>query len=267
MTGNGGGIQHTATVTLTVTAGTQLHDLRLAGFSQRAARQSGQLDPHHHRQRRLQRLRSRCPPRAFPAGTTVSFNPTTIAAPGAGSSTMTVTVGARTPTGTYVITVTGSGGGIVRTVTVSLTVTAQVALSWNASTSQGVVGYNAYRSTTSGGPYTKLNSSLISSTSYTDQMVQSGLTYYYVTTAVNSQGLESVILQRSICYRSLTRPRLANGTRDAVCEPANSVFGQPENILLDVHRLQWRHTRTPALYALHSCAEGQRSCRRIDLQN
>ena len=66
-----------------------------------------------------------------------------------------------------------------------------VGLAWTASISS-VLGYNAYRSTTSGGPYTKLNSSLISGTTYNDQTVQSGTTYYYVTTAVNSQGLESV---------------------------------------------------------------------------
>ena len=66
-----------------------------------------------------------------------------------------------------------------------------VFLSWNPSTSQDVIGYNAYRSTVSGGPYTELNSTLITTTNYTDQTVQSGYTYYYVTTAVNSLGLES----------------------------------------------------------------------------
>jgi fibronectin type 3 domain-containing protein len=65
-----------------------------------------------------------------------------------------------------------------------------VALSWNASTSQ-VAGYNVYSSTTVNGPYNKLNSSLVSATSYTDLSVQSGYTYYYLATAVNSQGLES----------------------------------------------------------------------------
>ena len=128
----------------------------------------------------------------MPSGTAVSFNPNPIPAPGSGNSTMTITVGSGTPTGTYPITVTGNGGGVQQNTTLSLTVTALVALSWNASTSQDVIGYNAYRSTTSGGPYTKLNSTLISSTSYIDQPVQSGYTYYYVTTAVNSQGQESV---------------------------------------------------------------------------
>ena len=59
-----------------------------------------------------------------PSGTTVSFNPQTIPAPGSGSSTMSITVGASTPTGTYPITVTGNGGGIQQTATVTLTVTA-----------------------------------------------------------------------------------------------------------------------------------------------
>jgi hypothetical protein len=66
-----------------------------------------------------------------------------------------------------------------------------VDLTWNASTSV-VVGYNVYRGTTSGGPYSKINSSLDGSTAYTDSTVQAGQTYYFVTTAVDSTGAESV---------------------------------------------------------------------------
>jgi hypothetical protein len=66
-----------------------------------------------------------------------------------------------------------------------------VALSWNASTSQ-VVGYNIYRGVTSGGPYTKLNTSANTSTAYTDNSVHNGQIYYYVTTAVDSSNQESV---------------------------------------------------------------------------
>ncbi len=81
----------------------------------------------------------------------------------------------------------------------SITVNAHsVFLSWDASSSQDVIGYNAYRGTSSGGPYTKLNSSLIPSTSYTDQTVQSGYTYYYVTTAIDSQGLESAYSNQAV---------------------------------------------------------------------
>jgi uncharacterized membrane protein len=58
-----------------------------------------------------------------PSGTTVAFNPTSIAAPGNGTSTMTITVGASTAPGTYPITVTGTGGSTTHTTTVTLTVT------------------------------------------------------------------------------------------------------------------------------------------------
>lgn len=67
----------------------------------------------------------------------------------------------------------------------------QVDLSWNPSTS-AVVGYNVYRSGTSGGPYGKINSLPRPTTGYTDNTVEAGLTYYYVTTAVDASGGESV---------------------------------------------------------------------------
>jgi fibronectin type 3 domain-containing protein len=66
-----------------------------------------------------------------------------------------------------------------------------VALSWDASTGSGVVGYNVYRGNASGGPYSKINSALDASTAYTDDTVAAGQTYYYVTTAVDESGDES----------------------------------------------------------------------------
>jgi hypothetical protein len=65
-----------------------------------------------------------------------------------------------------------------------------VVLTWTASTST-VSGYNIYRSTTSGSGFTKLNSSLIASLNYSDTAVQSGTTYFYVATSVDSGGDES----------------------------------------------------------------------------
>jgi hypothetical protein len=70
-----------------------------------------------------------------------------------------------------------------------ITPTYSVGLSWTASTSS-VAGYNIYRGTTAG-QYTKLNSSLDSTTAFTDNTVASGVTYYYAATAVNSSGQES----------------------------------------------------------------------------
>ena len=65
-----------------------------------------------------------------------------------------------------------------------------VALIWNPSSSV-VVGYNVYRSTYSGGPYTELNSSPVLVDTYTDNTVPAGQTYFYVVTAVDASGAES----------------------------------------------------------------------------
>ena len=63
----------------------------------------------------------------------------------------------------------------------------RVTLSWNASTTAGAV-YNVYRRGTSG--IVKLNSMPIAGTSYVDETVQAGETYYYVAKAV--KGTESL---------------------------------------------------------------------------
>ncbi len=67
-----------------------------------------------------------------------------------------------------------------------------VNLNWNASTSPDITGYNVYRSTTSAGPYSKVNTGgLVASTSFADATVAARTTYYYVTTAVNCSNEES----------------------------------------------------------------------------
>jgi IPT/TIG domain len=65
-----------------------------------------------------------------------------------------------------------------------------VTLSWTAGAS-GVSGFNVYRSSTSGGPYARLNSALLSGASFSDNHVQAGQTYFYVATSVNSNNAES----------------------------------------------------------------------------
>jgi fibronectin type 3 domain-containing protein len=64
-----------------------------------------------------------------------------------------------------------------------------VNLSWSPSSSAGIVSYNVYRGTISGGPYTKLTS--VASPGATDSSVSPGQTYYYVVTAVDSSNNES----------------------------------------------------------------------------
>ncbi len=62
--------------------------------------------------------------------------------------------------------------------------------SWVYNGSPAAAVFNLYRSTTTGGPYTKINSLLISGTSYLDTGLTSGVTYYYVVAAVDPAGNE-----------------------------------------------------------------------------
>ena len=53
----------------------------------------------------------------------VSFNPSTIPAPGSGTSTVKVTVGKNVALGDHTLTITGTGGGVTQTTTVTIDVT------------------------------------------------------------------------------------------------------------------------------------------------
>jgi len=66
-----------------------------------------------------------------------------------------------------------------------------VDLDWNDNGEGDLDGYNVYRSTTSGVYTTPLNSSLLSSSDYTDNSVVNGTTYYYVVKAVDTSSNES----------------------------------------------------------------------------
>ncbi|MGB7727463.1 MAG: choice-of-anchor D domain-containing protein [Candidatus Acidiferrum sp.] len=100
---------------------------------------------------------------------------------------------AGTTTGGIAILSNASNGG---SITVPVTGTGVVAtrvvkLQWQPSRSTGVIGYYVYRSTVSGGPYTKVVSAPNAGTSYSDSNVISGAEYYYVVTAVGADGNES----------------------------------------------------------------------------
>lgn len=106
---------------------------------------------------------------------TVTFNPTAAGTLSANISFFTSTSSSTTET------VSGTGATIQHIVN----------LSWNPSTSTSVMGYNVYRGTAATGPYSQVNPSLNASMDYSDSTVKSGQTYYYVTTAVDSSGVES----------------------------------------------------------------------------
>jgi hypothetical protein len=66
----------------------------------------------------------------------------------------------------------------------------KIKLTWTQSTSPNITTNNVYRSTVSGGPYALVRS-IAATTSNTDSGLTTGTTYYYVVTAVDSNGVES----------------------------------------------------------------------------
>lgn len=114
----------------------------------------------------------------------------------AGQSTAFSVVFAPTTAGTLsgTATVVSNASNSPTTVALSGTGTTPlshtVALNWTPS-STSFAGFNVYRGSQSGGPYTKVNTSLIASTSYADTTVTSGSTYYYVATEEDTSGVES----------------------------------------------------------------------------
>ena len=104
---------------------------------------------------------------------TVAFSPTSSV-----PYTASITVTSNAVAGPQVFLVSGRGASH------------SVSLSWRASTSP-VAGYNIYRSTVPGGPYTKQTPGLLPGTAWRDTSVAAGQRYYYVVTAVDLSGQES----------------------------------------------------------------------------
>lgn len=125
---------------------------------------------------------------ALPAGVTTEVSSTTTSLLLTGTPTTAAT-------DSFVVQVTGCG---VHSADASFNVVIQgtstpdyvVDLSWSASTSGDVAGYNVYRGP-NGTTWSKINSSLVGPTLYSDSTVASGTKYYYATTAVNASGDES----------------------------------------------------------------------------
>lgn len=107
---------------------------------------------------------------------TVGFAPKT-----SGSAAGTLTIRSNAQNGTLTVPLAGTAGTAA---------SHSVALSWTGPGSQ-IAGFNVYRSTVSGGPYSKINGALVVPTNYSDQTVVSGTTYSYTVTAVATNGAES----------------------------------------------------------------------------
>jgi hypothetical protein len=117
-------------------------------------------------------------PFTIPAGQSVAFN-VAFKPTGSGTVSGSLSFASNAASSQTLESLTGIGA----------TAQYSVNLSWNASS--GVVGYNLYRSTTSNGAYTKINSTVDANTAYTDSAVAAGRVYYYEATSVSSAGQES----------------------------------------------------------------------------
>jgi O-glycosyl hydrolase len=107
-----------------------------------------------------------------------------------------------------------------------------VVLDWNDNNESDLAGYNVYRSTTSGVDYNKLNSSLLSSSTYTDTNVVNGTTYFYIVTAVDTASNESDGSDEV----SATPSDPAAGTGAILCEWWTGITGTAvSDLTLDVN--------------------------------
>jgi fibronectin type 3 domain-containing protein len=102
--------------------------------------------------------------------------------------------------GTYnaIITVTASGSTnspvqIPVSLTLSTTTTNAASLIWNANTDTNLAGYNVYQATSSGAYTTPVATVPKPATSYTVTGLKTGTTYFFVITAYNSAGVESLL--------------------------------------------------------------------------
>jgi hypothetical protein len=122
-------------------------------------------------------------PATIPAGQstpfTVTFSPQIA---GAVNAALTFSSSAQPATTTETLTGTGTAASMH-----------SVNLSWNASTSSNIAGYNIYRAVFASacGSYAKVNSVLNTSTLYTDSSVVNGTSYCYASTAVDTNNEES----------------------------------------------------------------------------
>jgi hypothetical protein len=132
---------------------------------------------------------------SLPMGIASGALPAGVGAKASSTTTSLNLTGTPTTAATYSFTVkvTRCHGGtsqMAYKVVIQASANHVVDLSWNASTSSNVTGYNLYRSL-DGATWNKINASLIPSTLYADSTVANGSTYYYAATAVDIYGHES----------------------------------------------------------------------------
>jgi hypothetical protein len=129
----------------------------------------------------------------LPSGVTASFTPTSIAAPGSGSSTLTFTASSTATTGTFNTTVTATGGGLTHTTTIPLTVNAATSPNFTISASPASLSVAAGGSGTST-ISTTVSGGFNSAVSLSASGLPSGVTAAFSPTSIAAPGSGSSTL-------------------------------------------------------------------------
>lgn len=98
-----------------------------------------------------------------------------------------------------------------------------VVLRWSAPapSADPVAGYNVYRADADFGVYTKINEKLVTSLTWTDDMVQLGAHYTYYVSSVDAQGRESL---PSRTWRANIPSQISDRSNRSTAERALLVF-------------------------------------------
>lgn len=95
-----------------------------------------------------------------------------------------------------------------------------VSLAWDPNGEPDLGGYNVFRGTSPGGPYSQLNGALVGTNAFVDGGVTNGTTYYYVVSAVDTSSNES-----GLSNEASATPQGGGGTPGAVI--LSEVFYDP----------------------------------------
>ncbi len=123
-----------------------------------------------------------------------------------------------------------------------------------------LVGYHFYRSFTQGGPYARLTGEPFAETTYTDSCLHPGFRAYYVFTAVNSYGYESVHSNEAL-GQTVSKGSIVGKVVDDDAEPVAlalvELLGDGEVVLLSTY------TNSTGGYRLEDLDSGEYTIRAI----
>lgn len=101
-----------------------------------------------------------------------------------------------------------------------------VSLDWADNGEGDLAGYDVLRSTSSGGPYSAVNGTLVSASAYNDTSATNGTTYFYVVRAEDDAGNQSAVSGEASATPQAAMPPAANfsGTPTSGTSPLNVNF-------------------------------------------